>query len=206
MEGHSVRVAIIALVLLAAVGTACQPMSSLSVAAAGPVEDAPAEESIAACEVVLRTKLEQANGADATIEPNEALDQCLMAATALDEAGEWERLARVYTALGILYWEAGDLRAALSCYETRLDLVEWLDDALETARVSANLGMLYLACGEVEKAAEHVARGHLIAVAEGDEELVAQTGAQLVGILGTAEAAIAYLQRVAGLDAPPVAY
>jgi len=36
--------------------------------------------------------------------------------------------------------------------------------------------------------------------------MAAQTGAQLVGILGTAEAAIAYLQRVAGLDAPPVAY
>jgi uncharacterized protein with beta-barrel porin domain len=81
-------------------------------------------------------------------------------------------------------------------YQQSLETKERVGDVHGMAQTWGNLGNLYQAQGESQQAAEHMARAYLVFTQLGAERDAAQAGSLLVDILGSVDAANAYLAAV----------
>jgi tetratricopeptide (TPR) repeat protein len=166
--------------------------------------------STEACLAALRYHLEpqsQLKGGQLTPpDAEQAILDCEDAARVAEEAGDDVTLSQVHTSLGILYWEAGELRQSLGSYKKRLEAVERLGDRLEISRVSGNLGMLHLFTGNTEDAATYLAQAFVLAsLTPGAESQALRAGEQLLNAFGASvDAANTYLRAEYGPLAPQV--
>jgi hypothetical protein len=79
-----------------------------------------------------------------------------------------------------------------------MQTMERLGDVHGMAQTFGNLGAYYQVQGDTERAAHYVARAHLLFARLGAAPEAEQAGRHLVDILGSVEAANAYLAQVAG--------
>jgi tetratricopeptide (TPR) repeat protein len=78
-------------------------------------------------------------------------------------------------------------------YQQSLATFERVGDVYGQAATWGNLGYLYQEQGDTEQAAEYMARAYLVFAQLGAERDAAQAASQLVEILGSVDAANAYL-------------
>ena len=151
-------------------------------------------QKVSDLERVAGTQVRLADVHMAREEWDQALALCLAARDTMEAAGDELRLARTYTNLGILYWQTGEWKKTLECYQKRLEILERVGEPGEIADVSANLGMLYQVFGHRQNASYYLAHGYMVARDGEDESRLERISSQLANILGSTEAANAYLR------------
>ena len=98
--------------------------------------------------------------------------------------------------LGNVYRHIGKWEQALSCHNLSLDGFLTIDDIQGAARTWGNLGLLYQAQGDRERAASFTARSFIVFSQLGAVEERQQSLQLLISILGNIDAAYTYLAKV----------
>ncbi len=112
-----------------------------------------------------------------------------------EQLGDVRGMAMTMMNLGSLYARLGEWTAAIEAYEHALDTQEALGDAHGMGQTLANLAEVFQARGDDDRAARYAAEAHLIFTRLAAPE-TGQTAQLLVNILGTADAAIAYVAQL----------
>jgi tetratricopeptide (TPR) repeat protein len=114
----------------------------------------------------------------------------------MEQVGDKRGMARIYSNLGSVYERKDEWDRAIPFYERSLSIKGQVGDIYGMARIYGNLGSYYQARRDKEQAAQYTARAYRIFAHLGAPE-TQQAGRQLISILGTVEAAEAYLAQVA---------
>jgi tetratricopeptide (TPR) repeat protein len=115
----------------------------------------------------------------------------------MERVGDIHGMAQTYNNLGLVYAAKGEWERAIEFYQKDLEISERVGDIHGMASTWTNLGLLYLQTDQTEEARPLLARAYLIFARIGSPH--AETAARaLVQACGSAEAAEAYLARVAG--------
>ena len=114
----------------------------------------------------------------------------------MERVGDIHGMAQTYNNLGIVYRRKGEWDRAIEFYQKDLEISERVGDIHGMATTWGNLGSLYQAQGEAELAAQYVARALLVFFRLGAQAEAQQAGSHLARILGSPEAAQAYLERM----------
>ena len=108
-----------------------------------------------------------------------------------DERG----MAQTYNNLGSVYARKGEWDRAIAMYEQSLETMERVGDIHGMAQTYGNLGNFHQAQGDSERAAWYMARAYVIFAQLGAAPGAQQAGRLLIDILGSEEAAEAYLAQ-----------
>ena len=119
----------------------------------------------------------------------------------LERVGDIYVMAQTFGNLGIVYADKGEWERAIGYYEQSLEAKERMGDIHGMAQTYGNLGHLYQAQGDTDQAARYVAQAYLFFAQMGAPE-AQQIAGLLVNIIGSADAANAYLQRMADESTP----
>jgi tetratricopeptide (TPR) repeat protein len=114
-----------------------------------------------------------------------------------EQAGDISGMAKTYNNLGLVYAGKGEWDKAVEVYGQSLRIDQQVGDIHGMAKSLGNLGSLFGRQGDAERAAYFASRAYLMFADLEATADVAQAGALLVEILGSAEAANAYLASVA---------
>jgi tetratricopeptide (TPR) repeat protein len=112
-----------------------------------------------------------------------------------ERLGDVHGIAQTNNNLGIIYGQKGEWDRAIELYRKSLQTKERLGDVHGMAQTYTNLGSVYRSQGDLERAARYTVQAYLIFVRLGAAE-AHQAANQLVDILGSKEAAEAYLKQL----------
>jgi tetratricopeptide (TPR) repeat protein len=114
-----------------------------------------------------------------------------------ERVGDVHGMAQTFNNLGVVYADKGEWERAVEMYQRSLETKERVGDVYGMAKTWGNLGLLYKSQGDKEKAAEYLAQAYLVLDQLGAAPAARQAASGLVRVLGSVEAANAYLECLA---------
>jgi tetratricopeptide (TPR) repeat protein len=111
----------------------------------------------------------------------------------LERVGDVHGMAQTWGNLGNVYAAKGEWDRAIEYYQKDLEISERVGDVHGMAQTRGNLGYLYQAQGDTDRAAGYAARAYAAFAQLGAAPEAQQAENLLVDILGSEDAANAYL-------------